>query len=184
MAKVTYKITISNDDCAEDPRTWESVGKMYCDHRRYKLGDGSLRSFLRQTDYEGDNTDIREICAYLSKTGYVVPISMTEHSRVTVYRGSPNDKWDAGYIGVYYVEKRGGLTDDELNELIDDELDQYSCYLNGDYYMYSVEKVTEMNGWTKTEVIDVCGGYSGLDFCEECARESVPKDYEPSVRFV
>jgi len=184
MPTVTYRITISNDDCAEDPRGWSSVGKMYCEHSQYKLGDGSLDEFLQSIDYEGDNRNIGEICEYLNKSGYAVPISMTEHSCINVYRGAPNDPWDAGYLGVYYVENRNDMTDEELNDNIDGELNEYNHYLNGEYYCYLVEKTVEMNGWTKTEQIDSCGGYSEVNFCETEARECVPKGYEPVVRFV
>ena len=33
------KVTLSPDEAPESPRTWGNLGKMWCEHRRYTLGD-------------------------------------------------------------------------------------------------------------------------------------------------
>jgi len=176
-----YTIAVSHDDDCESPREWGNIGRLLADVRGGAMGDGSLRAFLQSSDYDGDECNINEICAYLNQSGYAVPVSMTDHSGREVYRGSPGDAWDAGYIGVYYVENRDGMTDGELNTLIDSELDLYTDWLNGECYGYTVTKTTEINGWVKTEEIDSRCGFIGYDECVQSARCAVPSGAEVEV---
>ena len=182
MEQVSYQIIISQDIDCESPREWDNLGQLLADVRGHNIGDGSLRAFLNATDYDGDDGNITEIVAYLNKSGYAVPISMTEHSGRSFYRGAPCEPWDSGYIGVYYVSDTDGLTVEQMNGRIDDELNEYEQWANGECYCYRVNKITDDgNGWTKTDEIESMCGFLGYENCLKSAQQAVPDGADVKV---
>lgn len=168
MAK--YKITIKPDEYFDNPLEYTPEIIIACKHNRYNLGNMRLNDLLTQYDYDGDYDNLKEIMDYMSKYGTVFPVSMTDHSYLSVYVGKPKDPWDSGYIGIAFIQSSDmnqyGYTVSDINDI----LDTYTQYLNGDVYTYVVEKYTSDG----MEFINSCCGYYDIDVCKEDALSSVP----------
>ena len=166
---VKYKVTIQYDECTDNPLGWDSNIAFACEHKRYDLGNATMRELLDKYDYSGNEYDLSAIVDHLSQYGYVDTLSMTDHGNLTVYRGSPNDSWDSGYIGVVFVNNAHVPEFTDIGAYIDDVLDTYNDYLNGNVYYYVIEKYTSDG----LEFVDSCGGWYGLDTVQSEARECI-----------
>lgn len=150
-----YKVTISCDECPEDPLTWVDNGMIFaCEHGRYNLGNMKTSEFLDSIGYDGDKYDLNAIVEYLKPKGYVDVLSMTDHSCLSVYRGRPSDPWDSGYIGVVFIPADIAARYDDIESWIDGMLETYTSYINGDVYDYIIERYTSEG----MEYVDGCGG--------------------------
>lgn len=149
----------------ENPRNdWSNFSHMVCEHRRYSLGDKS-RGVVRELqdlcdnygidcygDWREDEEDmtIAEMIKELSKHIVIRPISLYDHSGVSIYYGSPCDPWDSGYVGFGYMERsdveevRGKEGDDEWRDsaisIMDHEMEIYNKYINGEVYGFVLEE--------------------------------------------
>ena len=173
-----YKITIKPDEYSDNPLEYTPEIIVACKHRRYNLGNMRLNDLLSQYDYDGSYDDLKEIVDYMSKYGTVFPVSMTDHSYLSVYVGKPRDRWDSGYIGIVFIQSsdmnKYGYTESDINDI----LDTYTQYLNSEVYTYVVEKYTSDG----MEYVNSCCGYYDIEECKEDALTYVPD--RDNVEFV
>lgn len=205
-----YKVYIEQDHDPINPRTdYDHVGVMYCEHRRYDLGDkGAEDAFEEVEVYDLDGVSLTEdernyaidmfgeivsdllnewetveekaeadrlqdIYNELYDLDYVerrqlrsdvriaLPIYLYDHSGITISHGDFGDRWDSGCVGVHYITHEAaarewleGVTDEQLEKVLEYELEAYDHYLQGNVWCFMIE---DEDG----DVVDSCGGFSG-----------------------
>ena len=117
--KAVYKIEISQDDLAVNPRTeWNNFGTMACWHRNYILGDEQPKSdpleyylelaeqFSNKNFYDLDD-EIKENLVYSEFEKYYIslPLYLYDHSGITMSTSSFSCSWDSGQAGFIYISK-------------------------------------------------------------------------------
>lgn len=151
--------TFEDDD---NPRDY-GLGKMYCWHSEYSLGDEN--PYKKPSDLEASdefkNAVIKE------------SLFLFDHSGITIKIGSfGNDmyaRFDSGQVGYIIATKEDilkfyksdKLTDslkEKAHKEIEDEVSIYTLYMQGRIYRYELVDIT-----TKEE-LDSCSGFYGEDF--------------------
>lgn len=156
---------IKYDEEPESPREWDNLGKMFCVHDRYNLGDPELR--------KQDNIE-----------ALVLPLYLLDHSGLTIRTVPFSCPWDSGqggYIWVSYfdiLEEFGDLSNDSImaaKARLETEVRVYNDYLQGDVYCF---QLVDAGG----EVIDSCYGFIGdIEYTEQELRASA-LCYEEEIR--
>jgi hypothetical protein len=166
-----YRVTISLDDWADDPRNWDNVGTMACWHGRYVLGD------------EQPEISPEEYLADLPEGIITLPLYLYDHSGITMNTTGFSCHWDSGKVGFIYVtpetlakEFIRGVPDDEtVREHLVGEVKTYDNYLTGEVYRVEVESgIVCSHGDTHWEMMDGCSGFYGEQGIEEI-RSQWPK---------
>ena len=171
-----YRVTISLDEWADDPRNWDNLGTMVCWHGRYDLGDEQPK--ISPDEYQED----------LPEGTITLPLYLYDHSGITMKTSPFSCPWDSGQVGFIYVTPEtltmvfpsGVPNDDKVREYLNNEVETYDSYLTGDVYRVDVESGTVCDhGDTQWEYMDGCGGFYGDDAVEEI-RNQWPKALEMS----
>lgn len=158
-----YQIKIYQNDMAEDPREWENLGTMMCFHNHYTLGDKHNYS-------EDDFSSWRDVYDFIMKEYdplWIIPLSLYDHSGITISHGSPSCPWDSGYVGFHFIPKAKVREEysvkriskklkEEIRIRLDCELETYDNYLRGSVYGYQIEH-------PERDELDSCWGFYGWD---------------------
>jgi hypothetical protein len=187
-----------------NPRDWSNVGTMAVHYQRYNLGDEDIRQINFQTncgncqgegttagnpdDGEDDEIDctvcdgmgtvnLDPVLYFKQEHGsrVVLPLSVYEHSGITMFVGHQDytfdpGGWDTSYVGFIYDTPENvkqcigdNATDEQIEEALRGEVKVYASYLEGDVTCWVVED-------DESNFFDGCGGYVGdSDTCEsEC----------------
>lgn len=135
-----------------------------------------------------DELDVSEKYGLVSRSNKIVisPISIYDHSGVTIWLGYPNDRWDSGIIGFSYIEKdvalkyNNRLTDEDWQSWAENEMKQemkiYDYYVRGEVYYYYIEG---------EGVICPSGefyGYDSIDKMIELAKAEIDAYYENKAK--
>lgn len=138
-----------------------------------------------------DELDLNEKLQLIDETGEVVmlPISMYEHSGITLWLGSKDghfdSQWDCSSIGFSYVEKSTAekempqrkLDDGQENDwkkwaydMMEGEMETYDQFVRGEVYGYMIE---DENGEEGSDT-DLCGcwGFYGDDGKKDMIEEA------------
>jgi hypothetical protein len=180
-----YKLRIIRDEDAENPRKWDNLATMYCEHRHYVLGDKHAE-------------DIRDEDGNIDHNRYfVLPLFLYDHSGITMNTTGFHCPWDSGQVGYIYLSKErfkaecarpGKIGKDGINpilkpikritkkdaeralKLMEGEVEVYDQYLRGDVYGFVLEEAVveverdedddEVLEW---EEKDSCWGFYGDD---------------------
>lgn len=158
-----------DDEVCDSPRDWSPFCHMICEHRHYNFGDkhDGAESVLHQLcekydiDWEGDwendvdEMSFPEMLKALSEHIVIRPISIYDHSGVTIFWGTsyPFDcgGWDTSNIGFGYceesdVERAGRNIEkypdwrDQACAIMDGEMETYDQYVRGEVYGYKLEE--------------------------------------------
>lgn len=130
--------------------------------------DGTTEDKERMIDAAVDQTCLHGITwedadMILENELVIHPISMYEHSGISVWIGSPTCPWDSGRIGFIYQTKKDtieqcGATEDNWKEVawerMEAEMKTYDTYLRGDVYGFEIEN-------PDGDILDSCWGYYG-----------------------
>ena len=136
-----------DDNGAFDPREETNLGTMVCYHKRYRLGDENSVPFEAFNSWE-------EVEDYLRKSfnpAVILPLYVYDHSCLTMHTVLHGQYawWDGGQVGYIYVTKET-LRDwygvkqvrqtliDRATKVLLNEVEEYSCYLNGEAYQYYI----------------------------------------------
>ena len=93
-----------------DPRTENyNLGKMWCWHRRYNLGDESSDK-LHTEDYSGWSEIRNEIVKQHNPIA-ILPLYLYDHSGITMKTSPFSCPWDSGQVGFIF------MTRDKLSDL-------------------------------------------------------------------
>ena len=174
--KQVLKIFVdSGSDGFGNPRENTNLTTLYINYEKY----GDPHEF---DDYQ----DEEERLAIIEKIAvFKLPIFMLKHSGVKISTTSFNDKFDSGLAGIAYITKESlkeygmeGANDSELKKRIDDEVEEYNTYLDGEVYNYILyeNKVCELGHNHLTE-IDSSNGYLGDEGIKEILSTNEATDW-------
>lgn len=173
------RLTIEQDENMDSPREWDNLGKMVMSHRRYNLPNEANIKF---ENFDG----FKEIVKFLEdeKDLFVwLPVYMYEHSGVGLSTSNSaypyNCPWDSGMAGLIFMTKKEAkenkLDEEAALARLRDEVETYSKYLNGEIYVFRLEKMEKCDkcGHVDWEMIECCGGfYEAKDM-----KDHVPKEF-------
>lgn len=175
-----YEIMVQNETDPVNPRDWASFGTMVCFHGKYRLGD---KHEYRESDY--DSWD--EVRNAIEADGGVciLPLSLYDHGGISIRVGSFAGKaqhasWDSGWVGFIYTTAdaiaKEGVSMEEAEVILRNEVEAYDDYLRGDIYEYVIKesrKACSCGECSEWEVIENCGGYSDEDSAIKDAKSIV-----------
>jgi hypothetical protein len=131
-------------------------------------------------DYVADNidnmnaTEQAELAAYLESVGHIfLPLSLYDHSGLTIWVGSPSCPWDSGYVGIVHasaskVKAEFNGDRDKAIACMKSEVETYDQYLRGDVYGFTITD-------TENDIeVESCWGVYGLNDCIAEAKACVP----------
>lgn len=148
--EVNYKghtIKVYQDTDAESPREWDNLGVMYCEHRRYTLGDKDAENPFIQNEGTG-KWELRDDVVV------AMPLYLIDHSGLAMrchsFRDVDPQEWDSGQVGVIYVTREKLLKEfpgkkitpeliEKARKILISEVKTYDDYLRGNVYGYVVE---------------------------------------------
>lgn len=156
---MTFSYQIMIDEDPPNPREWDNLGTMVCWHPEYNLGDTGRRDNIPDWD------------KVLS-----LPLYLYDHSGISMstrYTYPYNDPWDAGQVGMIYVEldkvrEEYGwerLTHQRMERIyqyLRNEVEVYDAYLRGYVWGYVL--------YQDDEVLESSWGYFDRKDCEENAQ--------------
>lgn len=175
-----FDIAIYVDECPENPREWDNLGKILYSSDRYTLGDINTDNMLEyfNNEYsivESEGYSLTEaeevrIKKWVEKNIVMFPVYAYIHSGIALKMSGFSCPWDSGQSGVVYATKQRIRDEysikritkkirDKVRSCFEAEIQVFSDYLNGSVYYYSIE---DENG----ENVDSCGGYFGFDWGE------------------
>lgn len=187
------RLVIQYDSDAESPRKWDNVGHFFTKESRYNSPDGTshpLYQIMVETGDEATSTDnhielIRERAheafkASAPKDGNshdedlhiieVHPVYRYEHGNVAYRRGKAGG-FDYSNCGFYIVTAQSisgeTHTAESLAKCIDDELETYTKWANGDVYGFTLYN-------EQGEHEDSCYGFYDI----EDIREHLPEEWK------
>jgi hypothetical protein len=143
---------------------------MYCDHKRYSLGD-DLTKYTQASSWE----DVKQLIINQYNPVVILPVSLYDHTNLSmsvgVYTG-----FDSGQVGFIFVPSTTAKTIfstdtfteaqlDTLASFAKQEVEAYSQYLAGEVYQMEIFEVTTCDccGTTKKEMLEFIGGFYGSD---------------------
>lgn len=171
-----YKIEVRQDTWCDSPRTWSNLGVIFVPNGcRYCKNESDLDW---DSVCEGNRKRDRKA---LEKLGYIAfPLTVYDHSGVSIYLGSPCDAWDSGQIGWYLVSKETVRKDygckrispklmANIEKIVEGEIETYSDWANGNCWEY-----TFFHNDEEEEGCSICGF---IEDYEEMAKDFY--DYLP-----
>lgn len=166
----TVNVYREHHEATESPMK-HGIGTLACMHGEFDFGEEHGH---QPDDFDGwdgfqdalmDENDVEEI----------FPIYLYNHTNLAVQVGSfhgqlpqGHARFDSGQIGFLYVteDEYEELTDDQkenLRDIIDSQLENYTAYVNGHVYRYAIE---DENG----QHVSGCGGFYSVDEALEAGK--------------
>ena len=159
-----FHLVIEQDECSEDPRSWDNLGTMLCCHRDYQLGDCNsnretelqLAEICRKygkSDEEIDEMTFSEEIQFILDQNDVcgLPLWIYDHSGISMSTRR-QCSWDSSFVGLIFVEKdfylaQMCLKDEEdwkakAKETLEGEVETYSDFLEGNVYQWTLYEPT------------------------------------------
>src|SRR5258708_32679686 len=136
-----YKITIEQDQFADDPRNWDNLGQMICWHRNYDLGD--KHEFDEPQDFKTS----------FKHGDIALPLYLYDHSGLRMKVGNFNGllpqghaEFDTMCVGWIVARREKYLTEfnqkrtsmkirDKVREILKEEVKAYDEFLSGQVYV-------------------------------------------------
>jgi hypothetical protein len=150
MENKKYSLTVSIDNDPQNPREWDNISKIYCQHKRYNLPQEIK---IDNTYCNSWEDVIEEIDKTLKEQGDEIihpkNIYMLDHSGLWVSLRDFNDKWDSGQIGFIFTTKKTiekeGIKEKDIEKAIENEFEDWKAYIEGNIYSYVIEKKVKCN---------------------------------------
>lgn len=168
--KTGMVLVIEQDNDPENPREWDTLGKMVCFHKRYNLGDEHDLNSVDFGTWDDMETHLYE------KMGacLVLPLYLYDHSGITISTAPFSCPWDSGQIGFIYATKDEMKKDfgkipisdamKAMEKILNSEVELYDLYLCGEVYRYTMFKVQTCDlGYEHRISMDSCWGFYGSD---------------------
>ena len=162
-SKDKWEIKVEYENDPDSPRNWSNIGEICVSPRCKYTRDESGLGGDERLEWSSADADQKT----LEDMGYVVlPLSVYDHSGVSIYIGGICDKWDSSQIGWYIASKEKickeygvkRISKKLLKKVIDvmtDEVKTYNHYINGEVYGFTLYH----NG----EEVDSCWGFYDYD---------------------
>lgn len=161
-------VKLYHDDEPSSPREWDNLGKMFCWHRSYDLGDehGIPSDYVHNMAPDEFLEWVREEWG----ASVILPLFLYDHSELSMSTGSFADRWDSGEVGFicdttetrklmgFELDRFGRDEDlrERITEVLKGEVATYDQYLRGDVYGYVVEDGDGHH-------LDSCWGFYGTE---------------------
>ncbi len=151
-------IEIRYDELSDsNPRDWDNLSVMVCDHPRYNLGDRQLEPDESEALGRGGWPLLTRYLRMSKGAVAVLPLWLYDHSGISISTGR-TDSWDSGQIGFAYVDKERieylGAPSEDAEKQMRGEIEEYDSYLRGEVYGYII------NG-PDGDHLDSCWGFVG-----------------------
>lgn len=173
-----YKIKISHDDLAMNPRTeMDNLGTFFMFHSSYSFGDEN--TVINKNHY-GDWGELEQGIRKKFDVAVLLPVYLLDHSGLTISTTPFECRFDSMQIGYIFATKDKirecflikNVTK-KIKELAENnligEIDTFNSYLNGETYCYDI--------YEGENHLDACGGYYDEETCMEEA-ETIIKSYQ------
>lgn len=156
------RLEIITDEHPSNPRKeFDNFGTMYCQHRRYSLGDPGAEPPP-------------------SKGVISLPLYLMDHGGLSISTRDFYDRWDSGLVGCIYVTRSDVLLEygvkrmthaikSKAIKVLEAEVEVYNYYLQGNVYGY---RLLGNDG----EEQDSCWGFYGPDYRKNGMLDQVPVD--------
>ena len=178
LAKVEHgnrTLIISIDSDPYDPREGDNLGRMYCWHRGYILGDEhdlSVEEFEEQFD---------------ERKSLILPLYLYDHSGLRMNTSGFHCPWDSGQVGYIAATKEDirkwfgvkRITKKLLataESILESEVEIYDHYLSGSVYFMTLEE--------DGELVESIGGFFGGDFAGNGMYDFIPEELQPLLEEV
>jgi hypothetical protein len=181
VKEIVHRLKIKQDTDAGNPRKeWDNLGTMYCEHRRYELGD----------------KDAEDIAVYNYKTeqretplkGYtILPLFLYDHGGITMSTGRFDCPWDSGCVGYIYISDEKARKEygwkvitrkrrELLATYLKNEVKTYDQYLTGEVFGFIYESFAILEDGTEEsqDDEDSCWGFYGRDLTENGISDHLP----------
>lgn len=169
-------VNVYIDDDPLDPRTeCDNASIIVHWHRRYDFGRrvGSETTEETIREWASDRADV--VLA-------ILPLYLYDHSGLVLKCGAFGDPFDSGQVGFIYIDRTTsdcmgyeGLSTEEYEAILRQEIQTYNHYLAGEIYCY---EVVGTNG----DVLESCGGFVGdAKFCMSEGKEAAESSSDPAV---
>lgn len=157
------RVEVWRDECVADPREmYTPASVMVCFHNRLNLGD---KTKYRSEDFNGWD-GLKEQLEKDYNIHTILPVYMYAHSGYALSTTPFSCPWDSGQVGWIFMtlehiaEPGIESTAEKVTTVLKEEISEYSSYINGEVYGYSVEELQDNGEWTR---FDNCHGCYGLD---------------------
>ena len=159
-SKDKWELKIEYDEYTDSPRNWDNLGTI-CVSRACRYVDNEATAL--------SDSDVLEWCnaekdkKALENRGYIVlPLSVYDHSGVSIYIGGKCDPWDSSQIGWYIVSREDVRKEygvkrishkllEKVKNILDNEVRTFNHYINGEVYTFTLKH--------NDEEVDSCGGF-------------------------
>ena len=173
-----FEVTVEYDMDPINPRNDDNMGVLIGYHKRYNLGDTEFNKMHKAA--ADDCSNWAKFERYLREShdaAVILPVYMYDHSGVCLSVNPYEDKWDSGRLGLIYCTnamiKNEYSVDDvspdlllKVENILKEEVKDYSIYLSGEVYNYVIEEIEVCNlGHEHRRLVDSCGGYDSIDDC-------------------
>lgn len=166
-----HRFEVWNDPHPENPREADNLGTMLYQSNRYILGDERI--------FQSSFDDYLESAQLSADEIVSLPLYLLDHSGLKMSVDSFNDPWDSGCVGVIFCThekikreyKVQEVTEDVVEKVLQmlrNEVEEFSQYLEGDVYGFRLLKEKE-NQWNEEE--------SGWNFYGDNILENGMLDY-------
>jgi hypothetical protein len=160
--KYEYELIVERHSYPDNPRDcdWqENDTKMVCFHPQYKLGD---KHSYRQEDYESWE-ELENAIMQKENVAKISPLYLYDHGAITIRTRPFSCSWDSGQVGFVYITQQSSIDcgyEGSLDELIEQEVNRYDCYLTGNVYRYSIYEVEKCSsGQEHKTCVDSVGDF-------------------------
>jgi len=151
MEYKNHKIILTHSEDLEEymnPRNWHKLTKMYCHHKNYTLGDEIINDSLDIRDFNSWDEVSKEL-QKLQDIAIIEPLSMYEHSGITIYLGTGGCKFDSGQLGFVFITKDDLRKEygckritkkilEKAHKVLQMEVKNYDFYVRGEVYSCEV----------------------------------------------
>ncbi len=161
------QLQIFHDSDSESPREWSNLGYFITVDNRYHSPDKSdwIEQVVKSTSEEANDQEhhMKLIKKGIKEGGEKVlaiyPVVKYEHGGVSYSLGSKHG-FDFSNNGFYIItdktQKETGTSKKDFEKVINQEIDVYNSWANGEVYGYCL---TDENG----ENLDSCSGFYSID---------------------
>ena len=179
------KLEIVYDPDPESPREWDNLGTMVCWHSKYALGDKQPKMDLRDWSHRlvnmDDDTEPSVVWEEIHKQFIILPLYLYDHGGITMRTSKFSCGWDSGQVGWIYCEKgKEGMTDEQLTNYLEGEVETYDTFLRGEIYGFRAYKLVTCKecGHIEEEEVDLCWGFYGSDHVKSGLIEYLPDEFK------
>ena len=160
-SKDNWELKIDYSESTDSPRDWDNLGTI-CVSNRCRYCNNEYED-TESLSWCNEDADLKT----LERKGYIVlPLSVYDHSGVSIYIGGKCDAWDSGRLGWYIVSKDKVRKEygvkriskklrERVEQILENEVETFNHYINGEVYSFTLYH----NG----EEVDSCGGFYDSD---------------------